>query len=160
MYAFVQWRPPLPMFKLYSKSCQYALRALVHAGQPEAAGRVQAKDICEQAGVPESFTRKVLQALAAGGLLVAQRGPGGGYLLTRAPAEITLLEVIKLVDGADTFDYCVLGMRECSGENPCPLHALWLKSKVPLLKSLNKTTLADLIAATSRRAEAVAKKGG
>ena len=91
--------------------------------------------------------------------------PGSTLVIPRAllrvdPAEITLLEVIKLVDGADTFDYCVLGMRECSGENPCPLHALWLKSKVPLLKSLNKTTLADLIAATSRRAEAVAKKGG
>jgi Rrf2 family protein len=137
------------MFKLYSKSCQYALRALVYAGSPESSGRVQARDICEQAGVPESFTRKVLQALVQGGLLAAQRGPGGGYVLTRLPEEITLMEVIKLVDGEDTFDYCVLGMHECSGENPCPLHYLWLKSKRPLLKSLETTTLQDMIEATA-----------
>jgi len=137
------------MFKLYSKSCQYALRALVHAASPDFGGRVQARDICEQAGVPESFTRKVLQSLVQGGLLVAQRGPGGGYRLARTPDQITLMEVIKLVDGNDTFDYCVLGLHECSGENPCPLHFLWLNSKKPLLKSLEATTLRDLILATA-----------
>ena len=59
------------------------------------------------------------------------------------------MEVIKLVDGPDTFDYCVLGMHECSGENPCPLHYLWLKSKSPLLKSMENTSLRDLIEATA-----------
>jgi Rrf2 family protein len=143
-----------PMFKLYSKSCQYALRALVYAGGPESGGRMQARDLCDKAGVPESFTRKVLQSLVQAGLLEAQRGPGGGYRLARDPDEIPLLEIIKSVDGPDTFDSCVLGFEECSGENPCPLHALWLKSKQPLLKRLDATTLKDLINTTQRRARA------
>lgn len=140
------------MFKLYSKSCQYALRALVYAGTAEGA-RVQARDICEQAEVPESFTRKVLQALVQAGLLEAQRGPGGGYLLAREPKAITLMEIIHAIDGEDTFDYCVLGLHECSGTNPCPLHALWLKSKQPLMKNLCQTNLHDLIVATCRQKE-------
>lgn len=148
------------MFKLYSKSCQYALRALVYAAAPETGGRVQAKDICEQAGVPESFTRKTLQSLVQTGFLAAQRGPGGGYTLSRPPQAISLMEVIKAIDGEDTFDYCVLGMAECSGEHPCPLHALWLKSKQPLMKNLCQTTLHDLMVATSRGKQALRRDPG
>lgn len=139
------------MFKLYSKGCQYAIRALVFAGGHAPGARVGAREMCEQAGIPESFTRKVLQSLVQGGFLKAQRGPGGGYVLTRDPREISLLEVIKAVDGDGHFDSCVLGFPECSGKNPCPLHAVWLQSKQPLMKNLSESSLHDLALVANRR---------
>ena len=139
------------MFKLYSKGCQYALRALTIVVADKENQRFQAKDICEKAEIPESFTRKVFQALVQGGFLQAHRGPGGGYTLTRDPAEITLLEVIRAVEGEDTFDHCILGFRECGGLNPCPLHYLWVDAKAGLLENLSSTTLDQLTAIMLQR---------
>ena len=139
------------MLKLYSKGCQYTLRALTFVVAEKDKARFQAKDICKRAGIPESFTRKVLQALVQGGFLQAHRGPGGGYSLTRRPEEITVLEVIQAVEGEDTFDHCILGFDECSGENPCPLHDLWLQSKTNLIENLSGTTLDELAELTLRR---------
>lgn len=139
------------MLKLYSKGCQYTLRALTFVVADRDKERFQAKDICERAEIPESFTRKVLQALVQGGFLQAHRGPGGGYSLTRDPSEITVLEVIQAVEGEDTFDHCILGFEECSGVNPCPLHDLWVDSKRNLLDNLSGTTLDQLADLTLRR---------
>ncbi|MCH7649769.1 MAG: Rrf2 family transcriptional regulator [Nitrospinae bacterium] len=91
------------MFRLYSKGCEYAIRALVHAAPKKKGERFKAKAICEKAGIPESFTRKVFRLLVHAGFLEALRGPGGGYALLEDPERISLLEIIKAVDGADTF---------------------------------------------------------
>ena len=139
------------MFKLYSKGCQYALRALTFVVADASKERFQARDICEKAEIPESFTRKVFQALVQGGFLEAHRGPGGGYSLTRDPSEITLLEVIQAVEGEDTYDHCVLGFAECGKANPCPLHEIWVHSKKSLLSNLSNTTLDQLTALTLER---------
>jgi Rrf2 family protein len=139
------------MFKLYSKGCQYALRALTFASAAAPGTRFQARDLCEKAEIPEPITRKVFQALTQGGFLQAHRGPGGGYSLTRDPAEITLLEVIQAVEGKDTFDGCVLGFSECGQANPCPMHHIWVSTKKNLLENLSSTTLSELTALTLRR---------
>lgn len=142
------------MFKLYSKGCQYALRALVlFVSEPETK-RFQAADICERLDIPEPFTRKIFQSLVQAGLLAAHRGPGGGYSLVRDPRDITLLEAIQAVEGPDTFSQCVLGFSSCNAHNPCPLHDVWLKSKRNLLDNMGSTTLHDLSAAVSLRGHA------
>lgn len=139
------------MFKLYSKGCQYALRALTFASADAPGTRFQARDLCEKAEIPEPITRKVFQSLVQGGFLQAHRGPGGGYSLTRDPTEITLLEVIQAVEGEHTFDGCVLGFTECGQANPCPMHHIWLAAKKSLLESLSSTTLSELTALTLQR---------
>lgn len=139
------------MFKLYSKGCQYALRALTFVVAESDKERFQAKDICERAEIPESFTRKVFQSLVQGGFLDAHRGPGGGYSLKRAPSEITLLEVIRAVEGEDTFDHCVLGFTECGSAKPCPLHEVWVASREMLINHLSSTTLDQMAALTLKR---------
>ncbi|HNR30774.1 MAG TPA: Rrf2 family transcriptional regulator [Candidatus Hydrogenedentes bacterium] len=132
------------MFRLYSKGCEYAIRALVCVVPRGEARRFQAAEICRRVGIPEPYTRKVFQALVHGGFLSAVRGPGGGYELTRDPRAITLLEVIRAVDGEETFDHCVMGLPECGSEHPCPLHPLWSETKKRLLGRLAGQTLQDL----------------
>ena len=139
------------MFKLYSKGCEYALRALTYAASQTDNGRFQAKDVCEKTDIPESFTRKVLQALVQGGFLQAVRGPGGGYELTKRADEITLLDVIRAVEGDDTFDHCVLGFPTCGSKHPCPLHETWVVAKGELLAQLERRTLQELADSTLRK---------
>lgn len=133
------------MFRLYSKGCEYALRALMCVAGDHHKLRFQARDICERVGIPEPYTRKVFQALTQGGFLRAVRGPGGGYELTQRPEQISLLEVILAVDGEDTFDSCIMGMPHCGGENPCPLHPIWAEAKEQMLEQLSSRTLQDLV---------------
>ncbi len=139
------------MFRLYSKGCEYAIRALVHMAPHGGITRFQAKHVCEKAGIPESFTRKIFQSLVNGGFLHAVRGPGGGYALTQVPENITLFEVILAVDGSDTFAGCILGLDQCDSEQPCPLHKTWSEGKEMLIETLESKTLADLIATTRER---------
>jgi len=139
------------VFKLYSKGCEYALRALTYAASQKDNKRFQAKDVCEKADIPESFTRKVFQALTQGGFLQAVRGPGGGYELSRPAKDITLLDVIEAVEGQDTFKHCVLGFPTCGESHPCPLHETWAGAKTQLLAQLKHRTLQDLADSTTRK---------
>jgi Rrf2 family protein len=133
------------MFRLYSKGCEYALRALLQFAPAAGNERFQAESICRKADIPESFTRKVFQSLVQGGFLTAFRGPGGGYTLTEDPSRITLLRIIQAVDGVDTFDSCVLGLPQCGSEKACPLHEVWYSAKQRLIAQLRETTLQDLL---------------
>ena len=141
------------LFRLYSKGCEYAIRALVHMAPTEDSKRFQAKDICKKAGIPESFTRKIFQDLVAAGFLDAVPGPGGGYKITKHPEDITLLEVIEAVDGENTFDGCIMGLSECNAKAPCPLHHAWAQAKEGLLERLEAQSLEDLVVTTRRRSE-------
>ncbi len=139
------------MFRLYSKGCEYALRALLQIAPADGDERFQAHVICRKAGIPESYTRKVFQSLVQGGFLKALRGPGGGYTLTEHPTKISLLRIIQEVDGDQTFDSCIMGLPHCTREKACPLHTVWSEAKQPLIEQLRNTTLQDLLDASNAK---------
>jgi Rrf2 family protein len=132
------------MFRLYSRRCEYALRALIWAANHRSGVRFQAAEVCREVGVPESYSRKVFQDLTQGGFLTAVRGPGGGYALSQSPEEIAVLDVIYAVDGPDCFSRCVMGLPECGTDRPCPLHTVWADVKKNLLGQLSTNTLQEL----------------
>jgi Rrf2 family iron-sulfur cluster assembly transcriptional regulator len=132
------------MFRLYSRGCEYAIRAMVAAVLAGGDKRFLAKEVCREAGIPESFTRKVFQSLVQGEFLEAVRGPGGGYVLTRDPSQVSVYDVIVAVDGEDTFEHCILGLPQCGGSHACPLHEVWSRSKEHLLRQLRDTSVQDL----------------
>lgn len=132
------------MFRLYSKGCEYAVRALVHVPPAAEQERFRAKDVCQKAGIPEAYTRKIFQALSNGGFLEAARGPGGGYKLTDDPKNISLLSIIFAIDGPTTFGNCIMGLPKCDEQKPCPLHYQWATAKAELMARLESQTLYDL----------------
>jgi Rrf2 family protein len=67
---------------------------------PPAGATVPSHVIARDRGVPERYLLKILKPLAAGGLLRSVKGPNGGYRLTRPAAEVTLLDVVRLVEPA------------------------------------------------------------
>lgn len=134
------------MFRLYSKGCEYAIRALVYMAQKRDEPNLRAKDICRKARIPESFTRKVFQSLVKGKYLEAVPGNGGGYRLAKDPRKISILEIVEAVDGRRTFDRCLMGSAsKCSSNHPCALHADWMKTKNSLLLNLEARRLKDLV---------------
>lgn len=132
------------MFRLYSKGCEYAIRAMSQVAPRDGEEYFTAKAVCHKSGAPELSTRKIFQALVQRGLLKATPGPGGGYTFARPPEKLTMLSLIEAIDGQETFNRCVMGLSTCSNRRACPLHATWVKAKKRLLGALAATTLQDL----------------
>lgn len=137
------------MFRLYSKGCEYAIRGLMHF-PAELNSNVGIQEISDRAQVPEHFTRKMFQVLARNGILTAISGPNGGYRLARKPDQISLLEIMEIIDGTGPLNACVLGLPICDDGNPCALHDSWTKAKKTLLPDLRKRSIADLFKSSER----------
>jgi len=80
-----------------------------------------ALDIARQSQVPLDYLSKILNSLARAGLVVGQRGRGGGFQQVRPAAQITVLEVVTAVDPLKRIKNCPLGL-EAHGKTLCPLH--------------------------------------
>ena len=133
------------MFQLYSRRCAYTLRALMHVNPQKPEEHFSIKELCRKAKVPEAYTRKAFQALTRAGFLKAVSGPNGGYVLTRHPCRISLLDIILTVEGDDVFDQCVMGLPQCDSRKPCLVHGIWIESKKKLLSSLKDKTLHEIL---------------
>ncbi|OGW80310.1 MAG: hypothetical protein A3G33_03720 [Omnitrophica bacterium RIFCSPLOWO2_12_FULL_44_17] len=133
------------MFRLYSKACKYAIRALLYLAGEREEGNLTARDVCGKARIPEAYTRKVFQSLVRGKYLGAVPGIGGGYRLLRKPGKVSILEIIHAVDGKNTFERCIMGVSRCSCRRPCLLHSAWEASKKSLLEELEARHLGDFV---------------
>ena len=128
---------------MFSQTAEYALRAIVVlAGDPEKPWTAQ--DVAAESKVPQDYLMKVLQALGREGLVTAQRGRGGGFLLRRLPSEITVLDVINAVDPLRRITHCPLGLKSHS-KALCPLHRK-LDDAIRLVEeAFASTTMEELI---------------
>ena len=135
---------------IYSKPCEYAIRALAFlARYPGETARGAA--IAKAEGIPAPVLGKVLQELTRKGLLESRRGPGGGFRLARRPQLITLRDVVASIDGLDQFAECAVGLAQCSDESRCPLHDTWKALRAQVMNYLEVTTLADMTAALAKK---------
>src|SRR5947209_16353852 len=87
------------MLSITSKS-PYALRALVELHRHGDAGPVPIGELARRGGIPVQFLEQLFATLRRAGLLRSQRGVKGGYSFQRPPGEITVLEVVELLDGS------------------------------------------------------------
>jgi Rrf2 family protein len=119
----------------------------------------QLKDIAERQQIPVKFLEQILLTLKNAGLLRSRAGVGGGYYLARPPAEITLGQVARTLDGPLAPIPCVSQMAYercvCDDENTCGLRLAMLDVRNAIADILDNTTLAD-VAARSVQAQAKA----
>ena len=129
------------------KRADYAVRAAVdlarHAWDGE---RRKARAIAEEMAIPASYVPQILAELVRAGIAVSVAGPGGGYALARAPAEVSLLEVIEAIDGELLSSACVLRAGPCRWDDMCAVHIPWARAQFAMLDSLSATSLAELVA--------------
>ena len=77
----------------------YALRALTELGRSGGEGPVPIGELARRRDIPVQFLEQLFAVLRRAGILRSQRGVKGGYAFARPPAEITVLEVVELLDG-------------------------------------------------------------
>lgn len=125
---------------MISQTAEYALRAVVFLGSQ--VGRpVTTQRVAAATQVPVGYLSKVLQALGKAGLVDAQRGLRGGYVLARPLDELTVLDVVNSVDPLQRIACCPLGLRE-HGQELCALHRR-LDEGIAMVESLFQGTTID-----------------
>ncbi len=84
---------------MISNKCNYALRAMLELAKREGRGPVTIMDIAEAQNIPARFLEAILRQLKQAGLTESIRGKKGGYVLSRSSREISMGEVIRLIEG-------------------------------------------------------------
>ncbi len=121
----------------------YAVRAMLDIARYHPTVRT-ARQITAAMDLPGNFMTRILPTLVRHQLLDSTAGPAGGYTLARPPAEITLLEVIEVIEGPVAIDECVLGGGPCDWTELCPLHETWAEVRTGAAHRLAATTFSDL----------------
>jgi Rrf2 family protein len=136
---------------LFSKACEYAIRATVHIAERTAADeQATVRSVAAATGIPEAFTAKALQKLVRAGLVGSMKGPGGGFNLTPARArKLKLSAIVDAIDGDAVYTACGLGLPHCNEENPCVLHSHFMEVREKLRTMLESTSIHDLVSGTA-----------
>lgn len=129
---------------IFSRQCEYAIQGVLYLALKPDNEMTSIKELTSKLDIPYHFLGKILQRLAAKGLLSSLKGPTGGFALGKPAKEITLFDVVDAVDGSDFTRNCVLGFAECSGKNPCSVHSTWGKMRDELYQMLIGKNVAEM----------------
>lgn len=127
----------------FTKRADYGLMAIHYIAVQDDLGSVSAKRIAEEFAIPPEIMAKILQRLAKQGLIVSQNGPKGGYALSRRPAEITVGEVIRALEGPINIVSC-LEDSDCPQMERCSLRRPVHKIQAAISQVLDTMSLAEL----------------
>ena len=108
---------------MLSNSSKYAINAVLYLAINSSVDRKKGvKEISEALHIPTAFLAKLLQILAKKKAICSAKGPGGGFCITPENLKAPLADIVRYIDGGDKFSICLLGIRSCSEETPCPMH--------------------------------------
>lgn len=127
------------------RRADYAIRAAVDLARHEGARR-KGREIAAAMEIPTSFVPQILAELVRAGAVVSVAGRDGGYALARDAGEVSLLAVVRAVEGELRSTSCVLRGGPCRWDDVCAVHVPWARAQDALLDSLAHTSLADLVA--------------
>jgi Rrf2 family transcriptional regulator, iron-sulfur cluster assembly transcription factor len=136
---------------IFTNTTEYAIRGLSELGCRPQDRCVMLDDLLTDTDLPRDFMAKIFQRLVHAGILNSVKGRNGGFSLARPPHEITLRQIVEVLEGPQVFDNCVVGMSACNDQTPCPQHDLYKPIRQRLKDYLSTTTVADL--ASSLRAK-------
>jgi Rrf2 family protein len=123
----------------------YATEAMVDLAENANGGLVQLRDIAGRTRVSEGYLEQLLMPLRTAGLVRTVRGAHGGFTLGRKPSDITMGDIIKVVEGSMAPAECVDLPDVCSRSGQCATRRVWAKVKAATDELLHATTLADLV---------------
>jgi Rrf2 family protein len=137
---------------------RYALKALAILVECGPDLITMSADISRREAIPRKFLEVILQELRQRGVLLAQRGRGGGYRLKKRPAEISLAEIIQALNVSLAPVPCLSRAghprcAECKGQRVCGVRLVLAELHEATARILDTTTLADLMLRTHQAAE-------
>jgi Rrf2 family transcriptional regulator, cysteine metabolism repressor len=152
---------------MFSTKAEYGVRVMVELARRAGDEPVPLTEIAEHDGLPLAYLEHLVARLRKAGLVDSRRGSRGGYLLARSPVEITMAEVVEALEGSiapiecisKSPDGSIVCARESEPGHVCPTKLLWTRVRFAIVRTLNETTLADLVLDPSLPAAAALSAG-
>ena len=137
---------------IFTTKAEYGVRLLIQLGLADNGAPVSLKSVAERESLPLAYLERIAAMLKKAGLVAATRGAHGGYVLAKPAEEITMDMVVLALEGAiapmdcfvDDRDGRVLCSHHTDGEH-CATKLLWTRVQVGVIKSLQRTTLSELV---------------
>lgn len=130
-----------------TQEADYALRIICLLAQEDRL--LDANAIAEDAHVTPRFALKILRKLVLGGMVRSFKGAGGGYKLAQSPEDLTMKDVIELIDGEIAISKCLMGDHVCSKQgadkSACAVHHIFDSINRDVTKTLAGITIASVI---------------
>jgi Rrf2 family transcriptional regulator, cysteine metabolism repressor len=136
---------------MFSTKAEYGVRVMAHLASSDDDGPISLGTIADAEGLPLAYLEHLVQCLCKAQLIESRRGAHGGYSLARAPADISMAEVVSALEGDIAPIECITadadGVLTCAreGSEPCPTKLLWTRVQGSIIRTLNEMTLADLV---------------
>ncbi|MGK5092786.1 Rrf2 family transcriptional regulator [Deltaproteobacteria bacterium TL4] len=130
---------------IFSKTCRYAIRSVVYISSLNRGEEyIPIHQISQRLDISFTYLTKIFQKLTKAGVLNSNRGAKGGVTLARAPQDISLLNIISIIDGESMFTECALGLPGCGCNKPCPVHEKIAGVREQLKTICEGTTISNL----------------
>jgi Rrf2 family protein len=146
---------------IFSSKAEYGVRLMVELGRQSPEQPTSLKTIADAEGLPLAYLEQVVARLRKADLVMSARGAHGGYWLARDPSEISMYDVVAALEGTiapmecfvhNTMERVVCSHQPYATRGPCATKLLWTRVQGGIVRSLQTTTLAELVE-FSRRSE-------
>jgi Rrf2 family iron-sulfur cluster assembly transcriptional regulator len=130
---------------MLSNTSKYAIRAVIYlAVHSEQNKKIGIKQISKDLGIPTPFLGKILQTLAKHKILSSTKGPHGGFGMGKKATEVSLIEIVDIIDGRDLFTKCLIRLEDCNKNEPCSMHSKYAEIRINLLSLFEKQKIEEL----------------
>jgi Rrf2 family cysteine metabolism transcriptional repressor len=127
---------------------EYGVRAMFHLTVHYGKGPIPVRTIALEQGIPEYYLEQLIGDLRRAGLVTSVRGAQGGYSLARPPEEITVGDILRVLEGPITPMECLDRANtepDCGVLGPCAMRRMWKRLQDSMERVLDTTTLASLV---------------
>ncbi len=130
--------------KLSTKG-RYGLKAMFELSLNQENGPVPLKFIAKKQNISDQYLEQIFSKLKKSGLVQSVRGAQGGYLLAKDAKEITVGDILTVLEGPISLSDCVLDEDVCENSSVCVTKVVWEKMKKGIDEVVNSITLQDMI---------------
>ncbi len=133
-----------------SKKAKYAINAMVHLARKHGEGPITIGVIAQEENIPQKFLEAILLELKNAGLLSSKKGKGGGYYMIKETSEVTMADIMRLMDGPIALLPCVSYKHyercdECKDENTCSIRRVFFDVRNKTVDMLKEASLDKVI---------------
>ena len=131
--------------KLSTKT-RYGTRMILDMAQNYGKGAIQRGEIAPRQNISLKYLEQIIRPLKEADYIKSFRGAKGGHMLSKPPEEITVGEIVAVLEGGDTLIHCDKDPEDCERVDSCLTRYLWMEAAAAMFQRLSTITFADLLA--------------
>lgn len=129
-----------------STRTRYGTRMILDMAQNYGQSAIQLGEIANRQNISLKYLEQIIRPLKEAGYITSFRGAKGGHILAKPPAEITVGEIVAVLEGGDTLIRCDKDPQDCERVDSCLTRYLWREAAAAMFERLSAITFADLLA--------------